>query len=123
MELRQFIIGDNLTSDESIFNNHMNQIAIAFSEGKISAMVGTGFSRNAKAKDESITIPMWSQVGLLLMDKLGIKTPQDGLSYVDPIRLSSLYVAEYNETELDNFLRKIIDIFNKIITFAYELNL
>lgn len=109
MELRQFITGDNLTSEESIFNNHMNQIAIAFSEGKISAMVGTGFSRNAKSKDESITIPMWSQVGQLLMDKLGIKTPQDGHSFVDPIRLSSLYVAEYNETELDNFLSKIID--------------
>lgn len=109
MELKQFINDDNLTPAESVFNNHMNQIAIAFSEGRISAMVGTGFSRNAKTKDASLPIPMWPQIGQLLMDKLGIKTPQDGHSFVDPIRLSSLYVAEYNETELDNFLSKVID--------------
>ena len=109
MELKQFIAGDNLTTEESLFNTHMDKIAQAFSENRVSALVGTGFSKNAKAINPHVQIPLWSQLGQALMKELGIKITKGITCFEDPIRLSTLYVAEFGETALYDFLKNKID--------------
>ena len=68
-----FIKGKNLTQEKKLFNSHMNVILQAFLEHRISAFVGTGFSKNATAINNNITIPLWPEVGAALMKELGIK--------------------------------------------------
>ena len=104
-----FIKGTNLTQEKKLFNSHMNVILQAFLEHRISAFVGTGFSKNATAIDPNITIPLWPEVGAALMKELGIKVVKNKTNFQDPIRLSSLYAAEFGDTKLDDFLKKSID--------------
>lgn len=104
-----FIKGTNLTQEKKIFNSHMNVILQAFLEHRISAFVGTGFSKNATAIDTNIKIPVWPEVGAALMKELGIKVAKNQTNFQDPIRLSSLYAAEFGDTKLDDFLKKSID--------------
>ena len=104
-----FIKGTNLTQEKKLFNSHMNVILQAFLEHRISAFVGTGFSKNATAIDPNITIPLWPEVGAALMKELGIKIVKNKTNFQDPIRLSSLYAAEFGDTKLDDFLKKSID--------------
>ena len=104
-----FIKGTNLTQEKKLFNSHMNVILQAFLEHRISAFVGTGFSKNATAIDPKITIPLWPEVGAALMKELGIKVEKNKTNFQDPIRLSSLYAAEFGYTKLDDFLQNLID--------------
>ena len=92
-----------------IFNTHMDIVAKAFSDNRISALVGTGFSKNAKAIDPAKKIPLWDDVGIRLMNDLGISMPNNKLSFQDPIRLSSLYSAQFNPSQLDTLLMELID--------------
>ena len=104
-----FIKGKNLTQEKKLFNSHMNVILQAFLEHRISAFVGTGFSKNATAIDSNIKIPLWPEVGVALMKELGIKVEKNKTNFQDPIRLSSLYAAEFGNTKLDDFLKQSID--------------
>ncbi len=102
-------IPDTDKTELLVLNTNMDIIAKAFSDNRVSALVGTGFSKNAKAKDPTKKIPLWDDVGIRLMNDLGISVPKNNLSFQDPIRLSSLYSAQFNPDQLDSLLMELID--------------
>ena len=108
MEIKKFLNHSNLSDSEKTINNYLEKIGNAFLNKKATALVGTGFSLNAKKINKTgKNIPMWQDIGNLLMEELSIDKGNN--SFVDPIRLSSQYVAYHNENELNNFLIKNIE--------------
>ena len=60
-----------MNNQETDTRNYINEIAEKLWSGHAAAMVGTGFSMNAKPKFESDKrIPLWNDLGLIFMKKL-----------------------------------------------------
>ncbi len=75
--------------------------------GKVSIMVGSGFSRNAQKRNPNVfDFPLWSDLAKLLYEKLcGSKNM---LENVDPLASASEFEAVFGRHELEGFITKNI---------------
>lgn len=82
---------------------YINEIAEKLWSGHAAAMVGTGFSMNAKPiLDSKKKFPLWNDLGLIFMNKLGMET--ENCLFQDPIKLASEVAANFGESVLNQIL-------------------
>lgn len=94
-----------MNNQETDTRNYINEIAEKLWSGHAAAMVGTGFSMNAKPKFESDKrIPLWNDLGLIFMKKLGMQIDNTHCLFQDPIKLASEVSANFGENTLNQIL-------------------
>ena len=94
-----------MTNQEIDTRNYINEIAEKIWSGHAAAMVGTGFSMNAKPKFESEKrIPSWNDLGIKFMEKLGMDISKNNCLFQDPIKLASEVSANFGENTLNQIL-------------------
>lgn len=94
-----------MNNQETDTRNYINEIAEKLWGGHAAAMVGTGFSMNAKPKFESDKrIPLWNDLGLIFMKKLGMQIDNTHCLFQDPIKLASEVSANFGENTLNQIL-------------------
>ncbi|WP_294430834.1 SIR2 family protein [uncultured Treponema sp.] len=94
-----------MTNQEIDIRNYINEIAEKIWSGHAAAMVGTGFSMNAKPKFETEKkIPLWNDLGLKFMEKLGMDTNNANCLFQDPIKLAGEVSANFGENTLNQIL-------------------
>ena len=97
----------NYSKPELEMLNYINEIADKMWKGHTAAMVGTGFSMNAKPKFEtSKKILSWNELGLVFMDKLGID--KNETTFQDPIKLAGEISADFGENTLNQIIKNSI---------------
>ena len=116
----QFIILKDRGMETKQFNEILNNVPGSFKAklerirrylhlGKVSVMVGAGFSRNADVPSH-IRVKQWNDVGediycrLMAVDKVDLSK----LEFKTPMRLASQFAATYGRSELDNLIRDSI---------------
>lgn len=98
-------MSENMNRQEIDTRNYINEIAEKLWSGHAAAMVGTGFSMNAKPKFESDKkIPLWNDLGKIFMKKLGMQTENPDCLFQDPIKLASEISANFGENTLNQIL-------------------
>ena len=98
-------MNENMNRQEIDTRNYINEIAEKLWSGHAAAMVGTGFSMNAKPKFESDKkIPLWNDLGKIFMKKLGMETENPDCLFQDPIKLASEISANFGENTLNQIL-------------------
>lgn len=107
MEKKQF--NEILNNVPGSFRAKLERIRRYLQLGKVSVMVGAGFSRNADVPSH-IRVKQWNDVGediycrLMAVDKVDVAK----LEFKTPMRLASQFAATYGRSELDNLIRDSI---------------
>lgn len=107
MENKQFT--DILKTVPGSFKAKLERIRRFLYLGKVSIMVGAGFSRNADVAP-NIKVKQWNDVGRDIYCRLqGVdNTTSFDLEFKTPMRLASQYAAVNGRSELDNLIRDSI---------------
>ena len=88
---------------------YLDEIAERLFSGHAAVMVGAGFSRNAKPKDDSgPSFPDWSELGDRFYEKLNGKEPDSDSRYLNVLKLADEVEAAFGRPALDQTLRDTI---------------
>jgi hypothetical protein len=92
---------------------YLDEIARRLWSGHASIMVGTGFSKNAKANSQTAPpFPDWPQLGNSFYEKLYNRIPDGKQNYLNPLKLAEEVQAAFGRPALDDLIRfKIPDDF------------
>ena len=88
---------------------YLNEIAARLHSGHAAIMVGSGFSKNAKPRGNSISgFPDWSELGDIFYQTLNKTKPNSATRYLNVPTLAHEVEAAIGRPALDQILRNAI---------------